>query len=308
MFDFSIIIPVYNRPDYLKDAVYSCLNQDYSNYEIIVVDDGSPIDNLKSVVESVENPNNIKLSYYRINNSGAGYARNFGVSKSSGKYIVFLDSDDILVFYSLKLYNDTLRKFHFPSVVVASRIKFKNYSDIDKSKFLDLSEYIVRYLSFKNYFCKTINMEFGASNIIVNRKSFQSVGGFHLRSQNTEHAEDHDLLLKLGDQPGFVYIVNPSSVYYRIHDSNSVANIDRLLYGLKELINSENLNLYPGGRTYLLQRYSIIGTPIFHWVIKLIKLSSFNKAIKLFISSFSFVIVFVILNCIYKIKNIFDGK
>lgn len=89
---FSIIIPTYNRADLVSRAVKSALNQNYDTFEIIVVDDGST-DNTEREVKRLSNP---KLRYYKTNNQERAAARNFGVSKSKGEYITFLDSDDIL--------------------------------------------------------------------------------------------------------------------------------------------------------------------------------------------------------------------
>lgn len=88
----SIIIPTYNRAKTIKKSIMSCLNQTYKNIEVIVVDDGS-IDNTKDIVKAIKDD---RLKYYSYKkNKGACYARNYGINKSTGKYITFNDSDDI---------------------------------------------------------------------------------------------------------------------------------------------------------------------------------------------------------------------
>lgn len=89
---FSIVIPTFNRAGFIETALRSALNQDYSHYEIIVVDDGST-DNTEQIVKGIEDS---KISYYKIPNSERGAARNFGASKAKGHYLNFFDSDDIL--------------------------------------------------------------------------------------------------------------------------------------------------------------------------------------------------------------------
>lgn len=88
---FSIIIPNYNRAELISRAIKSVLDQDYNNFELIVVDDCS-IDNSWDVIsEIIDN----RLRAYRLNkNSGAAAARNFGIDKAKGIYISLLDSDD----------------------------------------------------------------------------------------------------------------------------------------------------------------------------------------------------------------------
>ena len=89
---FSVIIPTYNRANFITKTVESVVNQEYRNYEIIIVDDGS-VDETESVVAGLKYDN---LHYYKIPNSERAYARNYGISKAKGDYITFLDSDDML--------------------------------------------------------------------------------------------------------------------------------------------------------------------------------------------------------------------
>jgi len=85
----SIIIPTFNRADLIKRAVDSAIRETILGDEIIVVDDGST-DNTEQVLSSCGD----KIKYYRIPNSGAGAARNFGIGKSRNPLVAFLDSDD----------------------------------------------------------------------------------------------------------------------------------------------------------------------------------------------------------------------
>jgi glycosyltransferase involved in cell wall biosynthesis len=90
---FSIIIPTYNRANFIGNTIDSILQQTYTNYEIIVVDDGST-DNTELVVKSFLN--NANIQYFKKENGERGAARNFGVLSASGDYITFLDSDDLI--------------------------------------------------------------------------------------------------------------------------------------------------------------------------------------------------------------------
>lgn len=86
----SIIIPVYNTGKTAKELTESLLRNKYSNIEIILVDDGSKDDSLKTLKEIRDK----RVKIFSKENGGASSARNFGIKKSSGKYIIFLDSDD----------------------------------------------------------------------------------------------------------------------------------------------------------------------------------------------------------------------
>jgi glycosyltransferase involved in cell wall biosynthesis len=88
----SIIIPTYNRNEFLLEAVYSALNQTHKNTEIIVVDDGST-DNTRQILETLIKEKKIKYIYRE--NGGPSKARNTGIRIATGEYIAFLDSDDL---------------------------------------------------------------------------------------------------------------------------------------------------------------------------------------------------------------------
>jgi glycosyltransferase involved in cell wall biosynthesis len=87
----SIVIPVYNRIEYLRETLKSVILQSYTNLEIIVVDDGSDED-IESLVTSFKDS---RFSYYKLSHKNANVARNFGIQKSNGSYIAMLDSDDL---------------------------------------------------------------------------------------------------------------------------------------------------------------------------------------------------------------------
>lgn len=89
----SIIMPVYNSEKYLKDALESLIYQSYHNLEILCIDDGSK-DKSLSILNDFQKTDS-RLTVIRQNNLFAGIARNNGLSKATGKYTIFLDSDDI---------------------------------------------------------------------------------------------------------------------------------------------------------------------------------------------------------------------
>jgi glycosyltransferase involved in cell wall biosynthesis len=92
--DISIVIPVYNSEKYLRKCINSILLNKKTNYEIILVNDGSNDDSAKICNEFLRFNNNIK--YIFQSHLGVSAARNKGISLSSGKYIIFVDSDDFI--------------------------------------------------------------------------------------------------------------------------------------------------------------------------------------------------------------------
>lgn len=90
----SIITPSYNSSRFIEDSVRSVLNQTYNNFELIIIDDCSKDDSWQLIQELIKQDDRIQI--YRLEqNSGAAMARNFGIQVANGKYLTFLDSDDL---------------------------------------------------------------------------------------------------------------------------------------------------------------------------------------------------------------------
>jgi glycosyltransferase involved in cell wall biosynthesis len=86
----SVVIPTFDRPHFLREALDSVIGQDYPTVEIIVVDDGSPTDSAREVCESYTG-----VRYFRTENTGGpAHPRNLGIRAANGEYVAFLDDDD----------------------------------------------------------------------------------------------------------------------------------------------------------------------------------------------------------------------
>lgn len=90
--DISIIVPIYNAEKYLNKCIKSLINQTKENIEFILVNDGST-DSSEEIIKSYKDK---RIKYFKNKNQGIGKTRNFGIEKATGKYIMFLDSDDYL--------------------------------------------------------------------------------------------------------------------------------------------------------------------------------------------------------------------
>lgn len=97
---FSIILPVYNAEKYVANAINSVINQDYKDWELIIVDDGSN-DNSCKIIKKFLNDNRINYIYEK--NSGVSAARNNALRHAKGDYVLFIDSDD---YFSMNLLDD----------------------------------------------------------------------------------------------------------------------------------------------------------------------------------------------------------
>lgn len=125
---FSVILPIYNVEVYLKECVESILQQTFTDYELILVDDGSKDDSPIICDEYAKNDNRIKVVHQQ--NAGQSTARNNGLSIAAGDYVVFIDSDDFITS------KDFLQKLADKSKDDADMIFYKYSLYLDKSKTL----------------------------------------------------------------------------------------------------------------------------------------------------------------------------
>ncbi len=134
----SVILPCYNVANYMDNMFASLRNQTMKDIEIICVDDKSTDNTVKKIREFIKSDKRISL-YKLAKNHGASYARNYGLKKSNGKYVCFLDSDDFID-------NDFIEKLY--------KNITKNKSDVAKAKFKVGDKYWKTHELVKNnYLC-----------------------------------------------------------------------------------------------------------------------------------------------------------
>lgn len=125
----SVIIPAYNSSTYIKDTLKSIINNDYKNIEIIVVDDNSTDDTLTIVGDIAQKNDCIKIIKHS-DNQGVSFSRLDGFNASKGKWVMFLDHDDVITPYAISSMVELLRK-HSDADVVTGMIESLNDEEID---------------------------------------------------------------------------------------------------------------------------------------------------------------------------------
>lgn len=119
---FSVIIPTYNRANFVVEAINSVLNQTYKlPYEVIVVDDGSIDKTEKILLEYMKKEPRLKFIKHEKNKGSA--ARNTGIIHSKGKYLLFLDSDDKLLPNALSIFAKAINTFPDGEVFIGRVIR-----------------------------------------------------------------------------------------------------------------------------------------------------------------------------------------
>lgn len=105
---FSIVIPLYNRPEEIRELLQSLQEQTYTNFEVIVVEDGS-IRNAQHIVESFRD--RLDIGYYVKNNEGQGFARNYGFARAKGDYFIVFDSDVLVPEQYLEIVRSGIQEY-----------------------------------------------------------------------------------------------------------------------------------------------------------------------------------------------------
>lgn len=145
----SIIIPIYNTYDYLRESIESILNQTYKNIEVILINDGST-DNSSEICQHFLAQDS-RIIFITQENKGLAETRNIGIEKSTGDYIYFFDSDDVLDNRCLELIINKIEKFHVDGLLFSGSsfgvensfssdyIRGDNFNSIKSKDYLDHS-------------------------------------------------------------------------------------------------------------------------------------------------------------------------
>ena len=125
----TVIVPVYNVSEYLKQCIESIIGQTYKNLEVILIDDGSTDDSLEIIKQYAEKDKRIK--YFSRENKGLLYTRIDGISKATGVYSIFVDSDDWLENNAIEILYNKITEYSADLVKGSYRIvNVKNKKDI----------------------------------------------------------------------------------------------------------------------------------------------------------------------------------
>lgn len=181
---FSIIIPLYNKGPYIAKTLSSVLSQTYSNFEVLVIDDGSTDDG-KDVVKAF--PDN-RVKYFWKVNGGVSSARNYGIMKSKGEWIYFLDADDMMLPDTLKLFYDVINSFDGRLDVITGSYKAVTKG---KNRMFETKENGVVSNNYKWYFLNKFYM--GPGRAVVRREIMQA----NLYNEDLYRYEDMEQVLRM---------------------------------------------------------------------------------------------------------------
>jgi len=237
--EVSVVIPTFNRSNYVRLAIQSVLDQTFEDFEIIVVDDAST-DNTAEVIEKFDDER-IRTIHHRRNQGGSA-ARNTGIRCSKGEFIAFLDDDDLWMKNKLERQLDLIYKSNGTSIVY-THVKLVNENGETISFYMpSFRGNILLILLKKNYVGS-------CSSVLVRKECFSKVGLF---DENLQAAQDYDMWIRLAKHYEFDYVNGPLAIY-RIHQrritSNPYAKVQAEEYMFRKF--STDLNSHPNCREVL---------------------------------------------------------
>ena len=271
---FSIVIPTYNRVELLKRTLDSVWRQRFTDYETIVVDDGS-IDSTLAHLQGLGS----KLRVLRQSNRGPGAARNFGAAEARGDYVAFLDSDDIWFPWTLEVFARAAREHRSPNILAGRFVNFSDEAELssvweepyEASRFPDFISSSHYALSVGSGTCALRTASLGRISFLEDRLN----------------AEDHDLILQMGTLPGFVQIVSPVTLAWRRHLDSETGDNVRSVSGSLRLLERERSSAYPGGPERARERRRILARHIRPAALACLRVGQWTNAWRLYRAIFN---------------------
>jgi len=231
---FSIIIPLYNKQDYIKSTLNSVLDQTFVNFEIIIINDGST-DKSENIIKLFKD---IRIHLFTITNQGVSHARNYGIKKASSDFIAFIDADDFWYKNHLEELHKSILKFpnadlfcNTYEVLLSEGIKKKGIYNIPKSDSI---------IVIKDFFkASLISSIAHISAVAFNKKTFFDIRMFNPLYRS---GQDTDLWIRFGLNKKIVFNPKITSCYNNIVEqslSKRNYNVDRYNI-IKSYTNIEN--------------------------------------------------------------------
>ncbi|MBF0312052.1 MAG: glycosyltransferase [Oligoflexia bacterium] len=223
----SIILPYYNGKAYIDETLQSIIDQTYKNFEVLVIDDGSPNeDHAMYIRQRLIELNDQRFQYIHKMNGGLSDTRNFGIAKANGFYIAFIDQDDIWVQEKLeeqlKIFeNDESIPFIFSNMDIITAAGERRSNIFPKWFTYKTSSYVKRPYDLM------LRGNFVTCSSVIFKKELAIAAGPSNRFFVT--CPDYELFIRMAKVANCFYYINKPLFTYRIHNENSSNNAVRVM-------------------------------------------------------------------------------
>ncbi|MGK0252574.1 MAG: glycosyltransferase involved in cell wall biosynthesis [Mariniflexile sp.] len=234
---FSVVISLYNKERYIENTLKSVLNQTFTDFEIIIVDDGS-IDESYNIVNAINDP---RINLFTIKNQGASFTRNYGIKKADAYYIALLDGDDLWHKNHLETIFCLIEEFPNAGMYSNGYHTLLNNKYIKKPKLKGIP-YNYKGI-IKNYFkCNLYNSIVNSSVVVIPKYVFEDIGLFDV---DLKSGQDTYLWTQIALK--YKVAINNTVTATIIKNDNSLSTShhikDRILF-LYKFIEQEKTNKY----------------------------------------------------------------
>lgn len=207
----SVVIATYNKADTIRAAIDSVLNQTYKDFEVLVVDDGSKDDTAQRV-----KPYGDKVRYIPKKNGGTGSTRNLGIAQSRGRYVAFLDGDDLWLPRKLELQMKAFEKEPgLAAVQCSAHYVDPKLNTIETRLCTPERDTLLDFLLFRN-------LPAFASCVVIRKEVLERIGGFGL---DLVILSDWDMACRLA-KAGTLRSVSEPLVLYRQYPNNQSRSVE----------------------------------------------------------------------------------
>ncbi len=245
---FSIVIPVYNKEKFVSKTIESVLNQTFTDYEIIIVNDGSTDQSEAKISAFKDN----RVQYFSKENQGVAFARNFGIEKATSDFICFLDADDLW-------YPNFLETMHRFTAEFSEQKVFAAAIEIETKNKLIKAHYSISATSdfeIVNFFdASQKECVLWTSSVCIHKSVFEKVGNF---DTNIKHGEDTEMWIRIGLKYPIVFIWKILARY--VYDAESISRNSNYFfesYTFEKYASAEKKN--PALKKYMdLNRFSAV--------------------------------------------------
>lgn len=259
---FSIVVPVYNTENFLDDCIESVLRQSYTNWELILVDDGST-DNSGVICDNFAKKNS-KILVFHQENKGQFSARNFGIKESNGTHLIFLDSDDFLESNALHVISSSLRNNDF-DVVMYDSYHFVNGKQELSEDNIDFIESCFEHRDIVKFCFLKRTSRISMCAYCFKKALFENTTSIDSQLQTSRSQEDFLMVYSLIEKANSLLIVNELLYNYRMnpnstsHNTNASSFYDGLSISSRiyqDIVHKYNFDITKDFDSYIKRRLS----------------------------------------------------
>lgn len=252
---FSVIIPLYNKAPYITKAIQSVLDQTFSDFELIVIDDGST-DGGGEIAEKLLMDSSASFQMIRQTNQGVSVARNNGVKAANFEYIAFLDADDWWEPTFLEEMNQLRLNYPNAGIWASSYFIVKN----GRRRIAPIGiapDFVQGEIDYYNVYARTLCMPVWTGAVVLAKTVINATGGF---KQSLKLGEDFDLWVRIVQKYPIVFLNMPLSNYNQDVDVKNRAIGEKLYEPSEHMLFTDYGELMNNTEfKYLFERLALYG-------------------------------------------------